>query len=187
MFKSRVSVRDPSSMLALCVGFSAALILGAHLFERVGHLAPCALCLDQREAHWAALGTGLATLLAARVARAPSRLLAAALGAVALIYMFSALLAGYHAGVEWSLWPGPATCSAGQDVSLATGADLLRSLSERGSGPACSDAPWRFAGISMAGYNAVISFILATIAAISCRATADGLMAERVNAAALAE
>lgn len=180
-----ISYAQPGRTVAVCVLGSALLLAGAHLFERLGNMPPCILCLDQREAHWAALAAGGLTLLLTRVTERPGRFLAAALGALSLIYFFSAALAAYHAGVEWGLWPGPQSCAVSADFSMATGMEILGSLAEAAPGPSCSEAAWRMFGISMAGYNAVISLALGSLAVLSCLRTARGLRQDRVRAAAL--
>lgn len=146
---------------------SAGLIAGAHLFERVGGLAPCALCLDQREAHWTGLALAAGGALASFAWRART-VAAAAAGACALIYAVSSGLALYHTGVEFAFWPGPAGCSGGGPVELKPGG-LEAALAEGPSGPSCSEAPWRMFGVSMAGYNMIVSaglFMLCLFAAI---------------------
>lgn len=153
--------------LILAAATSAALLAGAHLFESVGGLAPCALCLDQREAHWTALA--LASVgIAAGVALKWKRAAAATVGACALVYLVSAGLAFYHAGVENHFWPGPATCSGGGVVDLG-GGSLADILNEKPDLPSCSEAAWRLLGVSMAGYNLLISaglFALCLVAAV---------------------
>lgn len=186
MIKRSVNISDPSTVFVLCIGCSFLLLAGAHLFERVGGLPPCLLCLEQREVHWTALLFGAGTFALARMANAPGRVMAAALGAISLVYVYSASLAGFHAGVEWGFWAGPETCSGG-NAELASTDDLLASLSEKSLGPGCSEALWRMFGVSMAGYNAAISFALAGFAAMSSFTAARGLKLERVNQTALAE
>ena len=142
---------------ALCLSFAAsgAMLAGAHLFEKVGGLVPCILCLDQREAHWTALGVAGAGLAASRLFK--SKLgAAAAVGAAALVYAVSAGLAFYHTGVEYHYWPGPAICSGGGlgDLDIT---NLGASLSEKTDAPSCEDVQWRFLGVSMAGYNLLAS------------------------------
>ncbi len=147
---------------------SSLLLAGAHLFERVGGFPPCVLCLDQREAHWTALGAALAGLAIARLLK--SKLgAAAAVGAVALIYAVSAGLAFYHTGVEYLFWPGPAICSGGSVGPIDLNS-LNDALTQKADAPSCADAPWRLMGISMAGYNLLASaglFALTLFAAIS--------------------
>ena len=144
------------TLLAIPALVSAALLGGAHLFEALGY-APCDLCLDQREAHWTALGVAVFGLIASFVFRA--RLAAAAaIGALALVYALSAGLAFYHTGVEFGYWPGPASCSGG--LADFGGINLTEALASGASGPSCTDAAWRFLGVSMAGYNLWISSAL---------------------------
>ncbi len=130
------------------------LLAGAHLFERVGGLVPCILCLDQREAHWTALGVAFAGLMVARLLN--SRLgAAAAVGAAALVYAVSAGLAFYHTGVEYKFWPGPAICAPSTgDVDIGS---ITSALTQKSDAPSCEDVQWRFLGVSMAGYNLLIS------------------------------
>ncbi len=156
----------PRGALVLAAAASAVLLAGAHAFERFGGFAPCALCLDQREAHWTGLAVAIAGLALGAVFKA-RRVVAAAVGAAALVYAFSAALAFYHTGVEYKFWPGPATCSGGGPVDVSAGAlaDVLAGVAPAVS---CVDAPWTMFGVSMAGYNFLISagiFALCLLAA----------------------
>lgn len=155
----------------LILGFvvSGALLALAHLSEIVLGLVPCILCLDQREAHWAALGVAAAGLIASRLFR--SRLgAAAAVGAAALVYAVSAGLAFYHTGVEYEFWPGPALCSGGGAIGPIDISDIGAVLDGPVDAPACDDVQWSFLGVSMAGYNLLISaglFALTLAAALA--------------------
>lgn len=140
--------------LAVAAVTSAGLLIGGHIFEAFGYL-PCPLCLDQRQAHWAALavagaGLGAHFLLRARLAAA------AAVGAAAMVYAVSAGLAFFHTGVEYKFWPGPATCS-GAAGGLVEAGGLAEALTKKPARPACEEAQWRLFGISMAGYNLLLS------------------------------
>jgi len=133
---------------------AAAAMLGiAHAFETFGGYAPCTLCLRQREAYWVAGAVAAASLVLVRLpgARLWRPL---TLAALAMIFLAGAGIAAYHAGVEWKFWPGPTTCSsAGGGVSAADMRDLLAGARVRP--PACDQAAWVFAGLSMAGWNAL--------------------------------
>jgi len=138
---------------------SALMLAAAHAFQTFGHLAPCMLCLRQREVYWAAL-----VLAAAGVALGFTPWRGAAVrivcGLLALAFLWGAGLALYHAGAEWKWWPGPASCSAAAvHVSAADLAAVLKG--GRMSAPACDTAPWVFLGLSTAGWNALISLALA--------------------------
>ncbi len=164
-FLSRLSFTEKA--LAAAFIASAALLAGAHLFENFGGLVPCILCLDQREAHWTALGVAAAGLIVARVFNA-KRGAAAAVGATALVYAVSSGLAFYHTGVEYGFWPGPAICSGGGNIIDIN--DLAAALGQAADAPSCEDVQWRFFGISMAGYNLLASaglFAVTLLAAIS--------------------
>jgi disulfide bond formation protein DsbB len=133
----------------------SALMLGAaHAFETFGKMAPCHLCLKQREVYWVAGTVALIALVARRTpwaakARRPFDLLLAA------IFLYGAGLAAFHAGVEWKWWPGPTTCTGG---GAAAAGDLLAML--KGGAvkvPQCDKAAWVFLGLSMAGWNALAS------------------------------
>jgi disulfide bond formation protein DsbB len=169
-FRSR-----PFAEQALLVGAaaSALLLAGAHVFEAFGY-APCPLCLDQREAHWLALAVGAAGFLASFLFKA--RLAAAAaVGAAAMVYAVSAALSGYHTGVEWKFWPGPTSCS-GAGAAPTTIVEIEKGLSEKVRGPACEAAQWRLFGVSMAGYNFLIS---SGLMALTFGAAASAARAER--------
>jgi disulfide bond formation protein DsbB len=151
---------------------SAALMLAiAHGFQTFGGYQPCTLCLRQREVYWAAAAFSAVAMIAVRLPGGP-RLRQASCWILALIFLTGCAVAVYHAGAEWKFWPGPTTCSgAGRGVSAADIADLLNGAKIRP--PSCDEAAWRFLGISMAGWNALISLkvtILSGIAALRERA-----------------
>jgi disulfide bond formation protein DsbB len=148
---------------------SSLFMLGAaHAFETFGRLAPCELCLKEREVYWVAaglalLGGGLTRLASPRLR---SGRIAAASLLLALVFLFGAGLAAYHAGVEWKFWPGPASCTGGHvHVSAA---DLSRLLNGGPIAvPQCDKPAWVFLGISMAGWNALISLKLTVLSALA--------------------
>ena len=73
------------------------------------------------------------------------------------------MLGTYHAGVEWHWWAGPTDCS-GPLSDLSAGGSLLEQLHSVHV-VRCDEAAWRFLGISLAGYDALLSFFLAAVAA----------------------
>lgn len=139
----------------------------AHGFETFGRLAPCELCLKERQVYWVAAFVGLVG--GAAVLRMPrARFWTCVL--LGLIFLGGALLSGYHAGVEWKFWPGPESCT-GSHVRI-TVADMQRLL--RGAAmniPRCDKPPFVFLGLSMAGWNAILSLILALLSVAACRLT----------------
>ncbi|MGI9170296.1 MAG: disulfide bond formation protein B [Caulobacteraceae bacterium] len=144
---------------------SAAMLAIAHAFETFGHFAPCTLCLKERQIYWAALSLSAAAAALGFTSAAPRATRIANL-LLTVIFFYSALVAGYHAGAEWHWWPGPASCSGGA-VHVGT-ADLQAFLHGAPAAmPTCDKAVWIFWGLSMAGWNAVISLGLAGLSALA--------------------
>ncbi len=120
-------------------------------------LQPCVLCVYQRVPYATALARGLLGLLVTRPAGLP-RLLVLGAG---LTFLAGAGIAGFHVGVEQKWWAGTASCSTPViDLNLSM-AELQRQLDLASSFAACDEVPWSLFGISMAGYNAAISLVLA--------------------------
>ena len=145
---------------ALLLGtVSFVLIVGALGFQYLGGIAPCEMCHWQRWPHIAAaiIGLGGGALIANGTLDARSAWLVVWI-ALALIAIAGALGA-YHAGVEWKLWAGPAACT-GERV-VFTG---LHGINENGV-VRCDQPAWRLFGLSLAGYNAIISLGVAAGAA----------------------
>ena len=144
---------------AVAVGGSAT-ILGAWFFQYVLGYMPCPLCLEQRYAYY--FGIPLAVLVVLGESVGSSRkVLLLALAAITAGMLWNTGLSAFHAGVEWKWWPGPRDCSGPLD-SLSSGG-LLQSLQSIHVAR-CDDAAWRFLGISLAGYDVLISAALAAIA-----------------------
>ncbi len=141
----------------LLAGFgSLMLLLGALGFQHIGELAPCPMCIWQRWPHVGAVLIALAALTLMWRLRRPL----AALGAVAMAG--NAALGLFHAGVEQKWWEGPSSCS-GVDPSSASAEDMLKSLEESSTLVMCDQIVWDLFGISMAGWNAIISLGLALL------------------------
>ena len=140
---------------------SLATLGGAWFFEYVLKLAPCPLCLMQRIPYHVIIPLSLLLAIAALV-RAPRNLLLVGFAAIAIAAACSVVLGIYHAGVEWHWWAGPADCS-GPLTDLRTGGSLLDQL-HAVHVVRCDEAAWRFLGLSLAGYNVLISLALALIA-----------------------
>ena len=138
---------------SLTIGLVAlAVIAGAWIFEAAGYL-PCELCLLQRWAYY----IGVPWALALALLNPPW--LKQALWLLVLLWAGSAAFGAYHSGVEWGFWQGPTTCSGGGGLGNGEG---LPDLSK----PAvmCNEAAIRILGLSLAGWNAVISAALAVLA-----------------------
>jgi disulfide bond formation protein DsbB len=131
---------------------SVALLAGALAFQYVGGLAPCPLCILQRWPHVVVVVLGLAILAW------PSRGLAVLAGLTMLV---GAGIGVYHVGIEQNWWEGPATCTAPVAGSVAPGELLDRIL--EAPVVACDAIAWSWLGVSMAGWNAILSLALAVL------------------------
>ncbi len=159
---SMIRERPVASAAVAIAAVGAATILGAWIFQYGFGLKPCPLCLEQRYAYYFAIPLAVMVLLGDQVG-ASRKVLLAALVAIALGMLWNAGLGVYHAGVEWKWWAGPQECSGAlEDLGSAGG--LLNKLQSI-SVVRCDDAAWRFLGLSLAGYNALISLALAAVAA----------------------
>jgi disulfide bond formation protein DsbB len=153
---------NPIAAAAMVVAVGGvATILGAWSFQFGLGLKPCPLCLEQRYPYYFAIPLAVLVLLGSSVG-AKRRVLLAGLFAIAVGMLWNAALGTYHAGVEWKWWTGPTDCS-GQLGGLGSTTDLLNSLQSI-SVVRCDEAAWRLFGLSLAGYNVLISVALAAIA-----------------------
>lgn len=142
----------PALILAASV-----IVLGSALASQYwGGLTPCKLCIWQR---WPYVATIAAAALALTLFRRPGarRVL---VGFCAIVFAVGGAIAVYHAGVEQGWFPGPTTCGGDATMAAQTVEDLRRLLLAQ---PVvrCDEIQWSLFGISMAGYNAVVSLILA--------------------------
>ncbi|WP_421725606.1 disulfide bond formation protein B [Bauldia sp.] len=146
--------------IVLVVGGSA--LATAWGFQLIGGFIPCELCLQQRVPYYIGLPIALAALLAAVAGAKPTavRMLMMVAG---LIFVFNVYLGVYHAGAEWAWWPGPADCGAGGAGPVGDVNDLLGQLDSIRI-VSCTDATWRFLGLSFAGWNVVASLVLVAVA-----------------------
>lgn len=155
---------DPRRLIALIGLASLALIGGAWFFELILHLRPCKLCLEQRAPHYAAIGLTTLALLLAR----SRRLQIAALIVLALLMAWSTGLGVYHSGVEWGIFAGPNDCGGTPAPTAAGVQDLMKQLQTTRI-VSCTEAAWRFLGLSLAGWNALASLGLLALALLGLR------------------
>jgi disulfide bond formation protein DsbB len=157
-------MRSPFGIALVILAIAVSSIAGAFVFEALGY-APCELCLTERIPYYAAIPVaGLAVLFAARC---PRRLVRAAFSILAAIFAASAIFGAYHAGVEWGFWPGPLECSGPLDRA-ASGDDFLKQL-QNFKVTRCDAPALRILGLSLAGWNAVVSAGLAALAVAGAR------------------
>ena len=144
--------------VALWFTIASALTVGTALVLQFGYgYAPCKLCLTERLPYYAAVPLGLVALLA------PERLARLALGLAALGLLYGAGLSAYHAGAEWGFWTGPSDCGGGTGANPGAVSDFLNALRTT-KVVDCSTAALRVLGVSLAGWSALVSFALASLA-----------------------
>lgn len=140
----------------LSLAVPAGLLAGAYGSQHIGGLAPCEMCYWQRWGHWAGLAFAIVSLAAAT--RLPDRgrsfVWLAGLGILA-----SGMTGAYHAGVEAGVFEGFTQCTA---VAGGSGGDLLAEIM---AAPLvrCDEVQWELFGISMAGWNAILSISSALV------------------------
>ena len=153
-----MTARNDTNAALLTGVVSATLLLGALAFQYLGGLAPCEMCLWQRWPHGAAILVGLGGGLLVTSGVLPQSL-GRALAVLAIIAIaISGAIGVFHAGVEWKLWPGPTACTG---IGYVPGADDFKPLQI----VRCDEAQWRLLGISLAGYNAIVSLAVAALGA----------------------
>jgi disulfide bond formation protein DsbB len=151
---------NPRFNIAVLITLAAgATIVGAWIFQAFGY-QPCELCLKQRYAYYGGVPIA-AALVYASSGRARSIVFAGMIG-LALIFAANAVLGAYHAGVEWRFWPGPSGCT-GVVAGPPSAADLMKEL-QNAKVVACDEVQLRILGLSLAGWNVIISAALAAFA-----------------------
>ena len=141
-----------ATALAFALGLIA--ILGALGSQIFGGLVPCELCLEQRMAYY----WGLPILAAILVLwnRIPLTVWYVVIAVAAAIFAWGAYMGVYHAGVEWGFWPGPTACT-GVGSTTEMSFDQLSDINSAPKVVPCDVVQFRFLGISLAGYNALVT------------------------------
>jgi disulfide bond formation protein DsbB len=129
----------------LALGVPLILLGGAYLSQYGFGLFPCEMCWWQRYPHFAAVALALVSFVAR-----PRELWVALAG---LAILTSGIIGVYHAGVEYGFWEGLTACTSSV---TSGGGDALEAIM-RAPLVRCDVAPWTFAGVSLAGFNAAIS------------------------------
>jgi len=135
---------------------SIAILGAAYAFEYLGGFVPCELCWWQRYVYMAVIPLGLLAIVTDRPSGggSPKRLLAL----IGFLFLIGAGIAGYHFGVEQKWWQGPTTCSS---VNLEGSLDdMFRSVMAMPI-VRCDSVEWTLFGLSMSGYNFILSMLLA--------------------------
>ena len=144
--------RSPSLAKARALALLTPLLLlgGAYASQYIGGLHPCEMCWWQRYPHMVAIPLALV----AYAAQGRACISALFAGLAGLAVGISGGIGLFHAGVEYGWWEGLTTCST--SPSGGSAADLLNQIM---ASPItrCDVAPWSLFGISLAGYNGLLS------------------------------
>jgi len=142
MTKGGTAAEAKARLIALIV--PAGLLAGAYIAQYGFGLYPCDMCWWQRYPHFAAVLLALVAFVAQ-----PPRIWILLAG---VAIFASGVIVGFHAGVEYDWWEGFTSCSSivqtdGDPLAAIMEAPLVR----------CDSAPWDLFGISLAGWNFLIS------------------------------
>ena len=164
-----VANKDKAAMAAAIVALIGLATIGGFFFFQYGlGLAPCHLCLLQRKSYYVAVP--LAWLLWLGAGHGASRkVLIAGFVVIAAVMLWNSGVAGYHAGIEWKLWPGPQDCTGPID-SFGSVREMMKQLQSINL-VRCDVAEWRFLGLSLAGWDVPLSLGLAAVAAWGAKAS----------------
>lgn len=139
-----------------------ATILGAWGSQVIGGLVPCDLCYEQRLAYyWGLPVLALVLLLWNRI---PKTVWLIGMLIAGAVFVWSTFMGTFHAGVEWGFWPGPTACS-GVGGGALNFSDL-NDMSNVHIVP-CDQVQFRLFGISLAGYNALVSAAIVALIGVS--------------------
>ena len=142
----------------IIVIISLIVLISVHIIEIMGYEA-CDLCLKQRWAWYLALITASIPFF---ITVNFNKIL---LSIISIVLFCNAIFAAWHAGIEWDLWPGLSTCNSSM---IFDSNNLLETLKES-SVPICDDASLRIFGVSLAGYNFIVSLLTSIFVLITLR------------------
>ncbi len=152
--RGRLALEPAAAARLLALLVPLGLLAGALGSQYLGGLHPCEMCYWQRWPHWAAIA--LAALAFTSPAAAPRARFLTLLAACAIAV--SGAIGVYHAGVEAGVFEGLTACTATGATTLQ---DILNTPLVR-----CDQVQWSFLGISMAGWNAIVSLGGAAVIAL---------------------
>ena len=132
---------------------SVCVVIFVHYLEYIG-FTPCKLCIYQRWPWYLIIFLSLISIFYNKKVYPYNKFI------IFMIFVGSAAYAGWHAGIEWAFWEGPTTCETGTN-KIESHDNLLENIQSIQSFVSCSEAGFRFLGISLAGYNFISSLIMA--------------------------
>ena len=137
---------------------SSLMLVSAFYLEYFHGALPCELCITQRWLHAAIITYSLINILMINKIPISNKLLLFGGG---LLWLSSSVAGLYHFGIEMSFWTGPDGCSSNIDFSKDTLTYLLNKSPIK-----CDEVMFKIFGLSLAGWNALSSFIIFLLAGI---------------------
>lgn len=151
-------IHRPRQAFALLVLLATGALGFALVQQYAFGLHPCEFCIWQR---WPWGLAGAVGLVGAAIAPRLARPLLVLAG---LLLLAGAAIALFHAGIEQHWWEGPTACSS--TAPAAGSLEALRAQLANAPVVRCDQIAWSLLGISMAGYNFLLS-LLAAVATLS--------------------
>lgn len=156
---STAALDKKAAALAFVIGLAT--ILAAWASQIWGGLYPCELCLGERIPYY--WGLPILALVLLLWNRLPLVVWYVAMLLVLAIFAWSTYLGAFHAGVEWKFWPGPSACTgngSALDLNQLSNLNAVKVVQ-------CDQIQWQFLGISLAGYNALVSLLIVVLLAVA--------------------
>lgn len=133
------------------VGLACCLVLAtAYAFEYLANLQPCVLCIYQRIPYAVAIGL----MLVAAILRKNSQFNLILFIATSVVFAIGSAIAIFHIGIEQHLWQGTPECGNFMETDSV---EALRKQLLAQPIVRCDEVAWSLFGISMTGYNFLIS------------------------------
>lgn len=171
------AIKASNAQLEVAFFLSLSAIVAALLFQHVGGLEPCVLCLEQRTPYYVGVPLIFLAALGARVRSNAATGLSLLLTAIAIVVFAWGIDTGvYHAGAEWGFWAGPEECS--RTTQFANNLDAYIAQLQQTAPVDCTKPAIVIFGLSLAGWNVVASGLTILFLGWSAKRTADRVIAE---------
>ena len=145
-------------IIKLSFFISSLMLISAFYLEHFQDALPCDLCITQRWFHALIISYSLTIILILKKKIVSNKLV---LLGLSITWVASSIAGLYHFGIEMNFWKGPDECSSNIDFSK----DLLTYLLNK-SPVKCDEVMFKILGFSLAGWNALISFIMFLIMSV---------------------
>ena len=134
------------------------MLISAFYLEYFHGALPCDLCITQRWFHGAIISYSLVIIFILNKTSISKKLLL--LGGT-ILWLLSSIAGLYHFGIEMNFWTGPDGCSSNIDFSKDTLTYLLSKSTIK-----CDEVMFKIFGLSLAGWNALVSFFVFLVTSI---------------------